>query len=196
MKKLVLSIGVVFATTFTVFSQRPSNAISFVGDFDGSGRFIKNICAYNRKLSLQKVDTMKAFIAMKVNRIPTNAVSDCFFSDSIIIDTNFALQAMVALAFGIDVAKLDAELDPNLSDRINELRTTTDVDANNVVAYVYADMMFEDLLSRRGDEFKEILSSRNAQGNNYAISCTNVIIKNPKAEGNLNYYLFKLWNMK
>jgi hypothetical protein len=190
MKKLVLSIGVVFATTFTVFSQRPSNAISFVGDFDGSGRFIKNICAYNRKLSLQRIDTMK------VNTIPTNVVSDCFFSDSIIIDTNFALQAMVASAFGIDIATLDADLDPNLSDRINELRTTTDVDANNVVAYVYADMMFEDLLSRRGDEFKEILSSRKAQGNNYSVSCTNVIIKNPKAEGNLNYYLFKFWNKK
>jgi hypothetical protein len=190
MKKLVLSIGVVFVTTFTVFSQRPSNAISFECDFNGSGRFVKNLKAYNRKLSITKVDTMK------VNRIPANAVSDCFFSDSIIIDTNFALQAMVAMLFGIDVATLDSELDPNLSDRINELRTTTDVDANNVVAYVYADMMFEDLLSRRGDEFKEILSSRKAQGNNYSISCTNVIIKNPKAEGNLNYYLFQFWNNK
>ena len=30
MKKLVLSIGVVVATTFAVFSQRPSNAISYV----------------------------------------------------------------------------------------------------------------------------------------------------------------------
>jgi uncharacterized membrane protein len=36
MKKLVLSIGVVFATTFTVFSQGPSNAISYVDNIDGS----------------------------------------------------------------------------------------------------------------------------------------------------------------
>ena len=55
-------------------------------------------------------------------------------------------------------------------------------------------MMFEDLLSRRGDEFKEIM--RNPKAIEYSISCTNVIIKNPKAEGNLNYYLFQLWNMK
>ena len=185
MKKLVLSIGVVFVTTFTVFSQRPSNAISYVHEPYGLNRFIKNIGAYNRNLSITKADTMK------VNIVPTNDVSDCFFSDSIIIDTNFALQATVAMLFGIDVATLDAELDPNLSDRINELRTTTDVDANNVVAYVYADMMFEDLLSRRGDEFKEIL--RNPKAIEYSISCTNVIIKNPKAEGNLNYYLFQLW---
>ena len=123
-------------------------------------------------------------------------MSDCFFSDSIIIDTNFALQATLSAFFGIDVATLDPELDPNLSDRISELRTTTNVDANNVVDYIYADMMFEDLLFRRGDEFKEILSSRNAQGNRYAVTCTNVIIKNPKAEGNLNYYLFELWNIK
>ena len=190
MKKLVLSIGVVVATTFAVFSQRPSNAIRFDCDFNGSGRFIKNIKAYNRKLSLAQTDTMK------VKRYPTNELTTCFFSDSIIIDTNFALLAMAASAFGIDVATLDAELDPNLSDRISELRTTTNVDASNVVAYVYADMMFEDLLIRRGDEFKEILSSRNAQGNRYVVSCTNVIIKNPKAEGNLNYYLFQLWNMK
>jgi hypothetical protein len=185
MKKLVLSIGVVFVTTFTVFSQRPSNAISFECDFNGAVRFSKNIFAYNRKLSITQIDTAK------VEHIPANAVTDCFFADSIIIDTNFALQAMVAMLFGIDVATLDSELDPNLSDRINELRTTTDLDANNVVAYVYADMMFEDLLSRRGDEFKEIL--RNPKAIEYSISCTNVIIKNPKAEGNLNYYLFQLW---
>ena len=190
MKKLVLSIGVVVATTFAVFSQRPSNAIRFDCDFNGSGRFIKNIKAYNLKLSLTQIDTIK------VNTVPTNEMSDCFFSDSIIIDTNFALQATLSAFFGIDVATLDPELDPNLSDRISELRTTTDVDASNVVAYVYADMMFEDLLFRRGDEFKEILSSRNAQGNRYVVSCTNVIIKNPKAEGNLNYYLFDLWNKK
>ena len=73
MKNLVLSIGVVFVTTFTVFSQGPSNAISFVGDFDGSGRFIKNICAYNRKLSLTQIDTME------VEYIPVNAVTTCFF---------------------------------------------------------------------------------------------------------------------
>ena len=185
MKKLVLSIGVVFVTTFTVFSQRPSNAISFECDFNGSGRFVKNLKAYNRKLSITKVDTMK------VNRIPANAVSDCFFSDSIIIDTNFAVKAMFAAFFGIDVATLDPDSDPNFDDRISELRTTTDVDANNVVDYIYADMMFEDLLSRRGDEFKEIL--RNPKAIEYSISCTNVIIKNPKAEGNLNYYLFQLW---
>jgi hypothetical protein len=149
MKKLVLSIGVVFVTTFTVFGQGPSNAISYVDEPYGLNRFIKNIKAYNLKLSLTQVDTME------VEHIPTYVISDCFFSDSIIIDPNFAMQA-----------------------------------------YVYADMMFEDLLSRRGDEFKEILSSRNAQGNRYAVTCTNVIIKNPKAEGNLNYYLFKLWNMK
>ena len=190
MKKLVLSIGVVFVTTFTVFSQRPSNAISYVDNIDGATRFIKNLKAYNLKLSLKQVDTMKA------NRIPTNGVSTCFFADSIIIDTNFAVKAMFAAFFGIDVATLDPDSDPNFDDRISELRTTTDVDANNVVDYIYADMMFEDLLSRRGDEFKEILSSRNAQGNKYSVSCTNVIIKNPKAEGNLNYYLFKLWNMK
>ena len=188
MKKLVLSIGVVVATTFAVFSQRPNNAIRFDCDFNGSGRFIKNIKAYNLNLSLKQADTIK------VNTLPTNVVSDCFFSDSIIIDTNFALLAMAASAFGIDVATLDAELDPNLSDRISELRTTTNVDASNVVAYVYADMMFEDLLSRRGDEFKEIM--RNPKAIEYSISCTNVIIKNPKAEGNLNYYLFQLWNMK
>jgi len=188
MKNLVLSIGVVFVTTFTVFSQRPSNAISYVDEPNGAGRFSKNIFAYDYKLSITQIDTAK------VDRIPANAVTTCFFADSIIIDTNFALQAMVAMLFGIDVATLDAELDPNLSDRINELRTTTDLDANNVVAYVYADMMFEDLLSRRGDEFKEIL--RNPKAIEYSISCTNVIIKNPKAEGNLNYYLFELWNMK
>jgi len=190
MKKLVLSIGVVFATTFTVFSQGPSNAISFESEPNGANRFVKNIKAYNLKLSLKQVDTMKA------NRITTNDVTTCFFADSIIIDVDFGMQAMISALFGISLDSINIDLDPNLSDRINELRTTTDLDANNVVAYVYADMMFEDLLSRRGDEFKEILSSRNAQGNRYAVTCTNVIIKNPKAEGNLNYYLFKLWNMK
>ena len=190
MKKLVLSIGVVVATTFAVFSQRPSNAIRFDCDFNGSGRFIKNIKAYNLNLSLKQADTIK------VNTLPTNVVSDCFFSDSIIIDVDFAMQATLSAFFGISLDSINIDSDPNLSDRISELRTTTDVDANNVVAYVYADMMFEDLLFRRGDEFKEILSSRNAQGNRYVISCTNVIIKNPKAEGNLNYYLFDLWNIK
>ena len=43
MKKLVLSIGVVVATTFAVFSQRPSNAISYVDNIDGATRFVKNI---------------------------------------------------------------------------------------------------------------------------------------------------------
>ena len=36
MKKLVLSIGVVSATTFTVFSQCPSNAISYLDNIDVS----------------------------------------------------------------------------------------------------------------------------------------------------------------
>ena len=188
MKKLVLSIGVVVATTFAVFSQRPSNAISFVNEPNGANRFVKNICAYVDNLSLTQIDTME------VNTVPIGELTTCFFSDSIIIDTNFALLAMAASAFGIDVATLDAELDPNLSDRISELRTTTNVDASNVVDYIYADMMFEDLLIRRGDEFKEIL--RNPKAIRYSISCTNVIIKNPKSEGNLNYYLFQLWNIK
>ena len=190
MKKLVLSIGVVFVTTFTVFCQGPSNAISFESEPNGANRFVKNIKAYNLKLSLTQIDTIE------VEHIPANFISDCFFADSIIIDVDFGMLAMTSAFFGISLDSINIDLDPNLSDRINELRTTTDLDANNVVAYVYADMMFEDLLSRRGDEFKEILSSRNAQGNNYSISCTNVIIKNPKAEGNLNYYLFQLWNMK
>ena len=188
MKKLVLSIGVVVATTFAVFSQGPSNAISYVDNIDGATRFVKNIKSYNCKLSLKQVDTMKP------NRIPTNGVSTCFFADSIIIDTNFAVKAMFAAFFGIDVATLDPDSDPNFDDRISELRTTTNVDASNVVDYIYADMMFEDLLIRRGDEFKEIL--RNPKAIRYSISCTNVIIKNPKAEGNLNYYLFQLWNIK
>ena len=190
MKKLVLSIGVVVATTFAVFSQRPSNAISYVDNIDGATRFVKNIKSYNCKLSLKQVDTMK------LNTLPTNFISDCFFADSIIIDVDFGMLAMTSAFFGISLDSINLDSDPNLSDRISELRTTTNVDASNVVAYVYADMMFEDLLFRRGDEFKEILSSRNAQGNRYVISCTNVIIKNPKAEGNLNYYLFQLWNMK
>ena len=190
MKKLVLSIGVVVATTFAVFSQGPSNAISFESEPNGANRFIKNIKAYNLNLSLKQADTIK------VNTLPTNFISDCFFADSIIIDVDFGMLAMTSAFFGISLDSINLDSDPNLSDRISELRTTTNVDASNVVAYVYADMMFEDLLFRRGDEFKEILSSRNAQGNNYLISCTNVIIKNPKAEGNLNYYLFQLWNMK
>ncbi len=185
MKKLVLSIGVVFVTTFTVFGQGPSNAISFESDPNGANRFIKNICAYIHKLSLTQIDTME------VEYIPVNAVTTCFFADSIIIDVDFGMLAMSSAFFGISLDSINIDLDPNLSDRINELRTTTDVDANNVVAYVYADMMFEDLLSRRSDEFKEIL--RNPKAIEYSISCTNVIIKNPKAEGNLNYYLFQLW---
>jgi hypothetical protein len=185
MKKLVLSIGVVFVTTFTVFCQGPSNAISFESEPNGANRFVKNIKAYNLKLSLTQIDTIE------VEHIPANFISDCFFADSIIIDVDFGMLAMTSAFFGISLDSINIDLDPNLSDRINELRTTTDLDANNVVAYVYADMMFEDLLSRRGDEFKEIL--RNPKAIKYSISCTNVIIKNPKAEGNLNYYLFQLW---
>ena len=95
MKKLVLSIGVVVATTFAVFSQRPSNAIRFDCDFNGSGRFIKNIKAYNLNLSLKQADTIK------VNTLPTNVVSDCFFADSIIIDVDFGMLAMTSAFFGI-----------------------------------------------------------------------------------------------
>ncbi len=93
MKKLVLSIGVVVATTFAVFSQRPSNAISYVDEPNGSDRFIKNIKAYNLNLSLTHIDTIK------VNTVPTNEMSDCFFSDSIIIDVDFAMQAMISAFF-------------------------------------------------------------------------------------------------
>ena len=188
MKKLVLSIGVVFVTTFAVFSQRPSNAISFVNEPNGANRFVKNVCAYVDNLSITQIDTME------VKHIPANETSDCFFSDSIIIDVDFAMQAMISAFFGISLDSINLDSDPNLSDRISELRTTTNVDASNVVAYVYADMMFEDLLFRRGDEFKEIM--RNPKAIGYSISCTNVIIKNPKAEGNLNYYLFEFRNMK
>ena len=188
MKKLVLSIGVVVATTFAVFSQRPSNAISFVNEPNGANRFVKNICAYVDNLSLTQIDTME------VNTVPIGTYTNCFFSDSIIIDVDFAMQAMTSAFFGISLDSINIDLDPNLSDRISELRTTTNVDVNNIVAYTYADMMFEDLLSRRGDEFKEIM--RNPKAIEYSISCTNVIIKNPKAEGNLNYYLFEFRNIK
>ena len=101
MKKLVLSIGVVVATTFTVFSQYKYEKVS-------TNRFIYSIREY------RVIAGLEDSVAQKINSTPLDSTWTTFIEDSVQVSN--AIEAPVL--YGLDATEMNRAVSEAYADEM------------------------------------------------------------------------------